>query len=103
MNTDYIRYVHELHEAGVIRHIGLSTHNPRMAKRAIETGFVEMILFSINPAFDMHPATENLDDMFGEYESGLSGIDQERAEMYHLCEEKEVFVLGVVCLDRRVG
>ena len=90
MNTDYIRYVHELHEAGVIRHIGLSTHNPRMAKRAIETGFVEMILFSINPAFDMHPATENLDDMFGEYESGLSGIDQERAEMYHLCEEKEV-------------
>ena len=90
MNTDYIRYVHELHEAGVIRHIGLSTHNPRMAKRAIETGFVEMILFSINPAFDMHPATENLDDMFGEYESGLSGIDQERAEMYRLCEEKEV-------------
>ncbi len=90
MNTDYIRYIHELHEAGVIRHIGLSTHNPRMAKRAIETGFVEMILFSINPAFDMHPATENLDDMFGEYESGLSGIDQERAEMYHLCEEKEV-------------
>lgn len=90
MNTDYIRYVHELHEAGVIRHIGMSTHNPRMAKQAIETGFVEMILFSINPAFDMHPATENLDDMFGEYESGLSGIDQERAEMYHLCEEKEI-------------
>ena len=90
MNTDYIRYVHELHEAGVIRHIGMSTHNPRMAKRAIETGFVEMLLFSINPAFDMHPATENLDDMFGEYETGLSGIDQERAEMYHLCEEKEI-------------
>lgn len=90
MNTDFIRYVHELHESGVIRHIGLSTHNPRMAKRAVETGFVEMILFSINPAFDMHPATENLDDMFGEYASGLSGIDQERAEFYQLCEEKGV-------------
>ena len=90
MNTDFIRYVHELHEAGVIRHIGLSTHNPRMAKRAVETGFVEMILFSINPAFDMHPATENLDDMFGQYEAGLSGIDRERAEFYQLCEQKEV-------------
>ena len=90
MNTDFIRYVHELHESGVIRHIGLSTHNPRMAKRAVETGFVEMILFSINPAFDMHPATENLDDMFGEYASGLSGIDQERAEFYQQCEEKGV-------------
>ena len=38
----------------------------------------------------MHPATEELDDMFGEYETGLSGIDRERAELYSLCEEKEV-------------
>ena len=90
MNTDYIRYVHDLHERGVIRHIGLSTHNPRIAKLAVESGFVEMILFSINPAFDMHPATENLDDMFGKYEEGLAGIDQERAGLYRLCEEKEV-------------
>ncbi len=90
MNTDYIKYVHELHYQGVIRHIGLSTHNPCIAKMAVETGFVEMILFSINPAFDMHPATEDLDEMFGEYEKGLSGIDQERAALYRLCEEKEV-------------
>ena len=90
MTTDYIKYVRELHENHVIRHIGLSTHNPRIAKMAVESGFIEMILFSINPAFDMHPATENLDDMFGEYEAGLSGIDQERAALYQLCEEKEV-------------
>ena len=90
MNTDYIKYVHDLHDRGVIRHIGLSTHNPRIAKMAVETGFIEMILFSINPAFDMHPATEELDDMFGDYESGLSGIDWERAALYSLCEEKEV-------------
>ena len=90
MGTDYIKYVHRLHEEGVIRHIGLSTHNPRIAKQAVETGFVEMILFSINPAFDMHPATEDLDSMFGDYEEGLSGIDPERAALYRLCEEKEV-------------
>ena len=90
METDYIKYVRDLHAGGLIRHIGLSTHNPRIAKMAVETGFIEMILFSINPAFDMHPATEDLDDMFGEYESGLSGIDRERAALYSLCEEKEV-------------
>lgn len=90
MGTDYIRYVHELHDNGVIRHIGLSTHNPRIAKKAVESGFVEMILFSVNPAFDMHPATENLDNMFGEYDHALAGIDEERAELYRLCEEKEV-------------
>ncbi len=92
MNTDYIKYVRDLHSGGVIRHIGLSTHNPRIAKMAVESGFIEMILFSINPAFDMHPATENLDDMFGDYEPGLAGIDKERAELYSLCEEKEVGV-----------
>ena len=90
MNTDYIKYVHDLHAKGVIRHIGLSTHNPRIAKMAVESGFIEMILFSINPAFDMRPPTENLDDMFGEYDNSLSGIDQERASLYSLCEEKNV-------------
>lgn len=89
MNTDYIRYVKELHEQGVIRHIGLSTHNPRIAVKAVESGLAEMILFSINPAFDMHPATENLDQMFGTYEASLSGIDPERAALYRLCEEKD--------------
>ena len=38
MNSDYINYVHKLHDEGVIRHIGLSTHNPRIAKQAVETG-----------------------------------------------------------------
>ena len=90
INTEFIQYVHELHEKGIIRHIGLSTHNPKMAKRAVETGFVEMILFSINPAFDMRPATEDLDSMFGEYDVTLSGIDPERASLYQLCEEKEI-------------
>jgi predicted aldo/keto reductase-like oxidoreductase len=90
MNTEFIDYVHSLHEKGVIRHIGLSTHNPRMAKRAVETGFVEMILFSINPAFDMKPASEDLNTMFAGYEQGLQGIDPERAALYQLCEERDV-------------
>ena len=90
MNTDYIRYVHELHDKGIIRHIGLSTHNPKIAKLAVETGFIEMILFSINPAFDMRPATEDIEVMFGDYDASLSGIDEERAALYRLCEEKEI-------------
>ena len=90
MNGPYIEYVKELKAAGTIRHIGLSTHNPRIAKLAIESGIVEMILFSINPAFDMHPATEVLDEMFENYANEMSGIDEERAALYRLCEEKGV-------------
>ncbi|MBR2257952.1 MAG: aldo/keto reductase [Blautia sp.] len=91
MNGDYIRYVRDLHEKGTIRHIGLSTHNPRIGKLAVETGLVEMILFSINPAFDMRPATEDLDSMFEGYDKDdYSGIDPERAEFYRLCEEHNI-------------
>ncbi len=91
MNGEYIEYVHDLHKKGVIKHIGLSTHNPRIGKLAVETGFIEMILFSINPAFDMRPATEDLDSMFEGYDNeSFSGIDPERAELYRLCEENNV-------------
>ena len=90
MNTAYMDYVRELHDKGVIRHIGLSTHNPRIAKKAVETGLVEMILFSINPAFDMKPASEDLMEMFGGYDEQLKGIDPEREELYRLCETKDV-------------
>ena len=90
MSGDFIRYVHELHEKGKIKHIGLSTHNPVIGKLAVQTGFIEMILFSINPAFDMRPATEDLDTMWSGYDDKYAGIDPERAEFYRMCEENNV-------------
>ena len=90
MNSEYIQYVHELHRQGLIRHIGLSTHNPHIASLAAQTDFIEMILFSINPAFDMKPASEDLNTMFASYDQHLSGIDADRAALYHLCEERDI-------------
>ena len=91
MESPYIEYVHELHQKGIIRHIGLSTHNPVIGKLAVKTSFIEMILFSINPAFDMRPATDDLDSMFAGYDNtSFSGIDPDRAEFYRLCEENNV-------------
>lgn len=91
MNGPYIAYVKELKASGTIRHIGMSTHNPAMAKKAVESGLVEMILFSINPAFDLLPPTENIDDYFvEEYREGLGGIDPARRELYRLCEQSDV-------------
>ena len=91
MNGEFMEYVHELHDRGAIRHIGLSTHNPVIGKLAVQTGFIEMILFSINPAFDMRPATENLESMFDGYDNdSMSGIDPERAAFYQMCEANNV-------------
>ena len=89
--SDYMDYVRELKRTGVIRHIGLSSHNPKVARKAVLSGIVEMILFSINPAFDMLPASENIETLFAErFEDGLKGIDPERAQLYSLCEQHDV-------------
>lgn len=91
MQGDFIRYAEELKERGVIRHIGMSTHNPETAKRAAESGIVEMLLFSINPAFDMLPATDDIENYFAEeYAPELGGIAPERAELYRICEQNDV-------------
>ncbi len=86
----YLDYVKELKAEGKIRHIGLSTHNTKTAKLAAQSGFVELILFSVNPAFDMMPPSEDIDDFFRDELSGNGGIDPERAELYRLCEQNDV-------------
>lgn len=91
-HTPFLDYVKELKEKGIIRHIGMSTHNPVMAKRAAESGLVEAILFSVNPAFDMHPPADDLDAYFDweNYQEGLGGIDPQRAQVYQICEGQDV-------------
>ena len=94
-------YVKRLKEEGTIRHIGLSTHNPVIARKAAESGLVEMILFSVNPAFDLMPPTDNLENYFAaEYDSGLNGVDPVRAEMYKVCEQQDV---GITCMKPFAG
>lgn len=91
MDGEFYAYAKELKERGVIRHIGMSTHNPAVGKLAAECGKIEMILFSINPAFDMLPASEHMEDYFKEtYDDGLGGIAPERAELYQICEKNRV-------------
>jgi len=87
----YFDYVQELKAGGAIRHVGLSTHNPVIARKAAESGIVEMILFSVNPAFDLMPPTDDIENYFAEeYDPSLAGIDPQRAALYRLCEEKEI-------------
>lgn len=91
MNSDYIEYIHKLKREGVILHVGMSTHNPFVAKKAVESGEIEMLMFSINPAFDMLPGSEDISRLFAQqYENTADGIAPERAGLYRLCEERGV-------------
>ena len=91
MEGEFLAYVKEQREKGVIRHTGMSTHNPQVAKLAALSGEIEMLLFSVHPAFDLLPPSEDLNDYFVEsYGEGLAGIDPLREELYKLCEQRGV-------------
>lgn len=91
MDGTFYTYARELKDKGIIRHIGMSTHNPAVARLAAECGRIEMLLFSINPAFDMLPASEDIDDYFKDtYDETLGGIAPERAQLYQICENNGV-------------
>lgn len=55
----------QLKKRGRIRHVGLSSHNPAVAVRAVESGLIDVLMFSINPCYDLQPPTENVDVVGG--------------------------------------
>lgn len=85
----FYEYVRKQKDAGVIGHIGLSTHNAEVGIRAAESGLVEMILFAVNPAFDLLPPMEDLEPAFDmqHYDAGLAGMHPARRKFYETCEE----------------
>jgi predicted aldo/keto reductase-like oxidoreductase len=92
--TGYIDYVQNLKKAGTIRAIGASSHDPVMAARIVETGIIELLMYSANPAYDMLPSEINIQTVLGEKigEDSLIGIDPNRAHLYKLCESRNVAI-----------
>ena len=92
--TGFAAYAERLKKQGDIGHIGFSSHNPETAARVIETGLPEMMMFSVNPAYDMLPPDEYI---LKQLENGFKpdlfrGIDPKRAELYKLCESRQIGV-----------
>lgn len=85
-------YAQSLREQGVVKKVGMSTHNPLTALRAIADGYIELVLFSINPAWDPVQPTKSTEEMREQVEKGAGGdgIDSHRAELYAACEAKGV-------------
>ena len=87
-----INYALSLRRQQKIRYIGISTHNPEIGVKAVRTGVIDVILFSVNPCYDMQPAGENVDDLWADesYQHALHNIDPEREMFYELCERENI-------------
>lgn len=91
-NGPFLSYLLSLKEAGMIRHIGISSHNPDTAIAAVESGAVEALMFAINPCYDMQPANEDLEKLWADesYAYALHNQDASRKRLYELCESRGV-------------
>lgn len=81
-------YARKLKREGKIRHIGMSSHNPVVALEAVKSGLVEVLMFSVNPCYDLLPGDEDVDKLFAEesYEKPLFNLDPVREELYETCQ-----------------
>jgi predicted aldo/keto reductase-like oxidoreductase len=94
----FMDYMIEQKRFGRVRQIGLSTHNVEIARMAVEHGVVEVLLYSVNPGYDL------LVDLPAEQDSipdpnapALLGMDPARALFYDLCEKRGVGINVMKC------
>ncbi len=67
-----------LQKEGVVRHIGLSSHTPAVIQRIMDDADIDMLMFSVNPAYD-----------YGQGELANGSVD-ERSDVYRRCEKEGV-------------
>ena len=66
-------YLLDMKKQGVVHHIGASSHTPSLAAKILDTGLVDQLMFSINPAYDYQ---------HGKYANGSAS---ERMMLYQRC------------------
>ena len=92
-------YALEMKKKGIIRAIGASSHNPVIARKVVETGYIDLLMFSINPAFDLIPSTSNEFTSFDEAKMNVGkGFNPDRTSLYRLCEQKGVAITAMKTL-----
>lgn len=89
---DVMNYALELKKSGAIQCIGMSSHNPQAALAAVRSGLIDVLMFSINPCYDLLPANEDVDSLWDEknYEKPLVNMDPERQALYEECQRQGV-------------
>ena len=78
IKSGVLDHIKTLKDQGIVCHIGLSSHTPRVAEKILDMGIVDMMMFSINPAYDYQK---------GDY--GIGEVDQ-RMDLYRRCEKEGI-------------
>ena len=89
-----MEYARELQAQGKIRYIGLSSHNPAAAMQAVQSGLIDVLMFSVNPCYDLQPANKDCYALWDgkNYDRQLVNMDPEREALYETCSRLGVAI-----------
>ncbi len=79
VSAGVLDFAYKLKNEGVARHIGFSSHTPSVASTLIDNVDADLMMFSVNPAYDLE---------FGD-ETGL-GTNAERRSLFSKCKSEGV-------------
>ena len=99
VNGGTLDYARQLKAQGTIKHIGLSSHNPLVALEAVESGAIEVLMFSVNPCYDLQPANEDVEQLWTpeNYAGQLTNMDPDRQRLYETCQRLGVGITVMKC------
>ncbi len=85
-------YVQALKQKGTIKAVGISNHNPIVGLAAVRSGLIDVLMFSINPCYDLQPPSENVEDIWADesYSSQLVNMNPLREQLYAECQASGV-------------
>ncbi|MGL5695006.1 MAG: aldo/keto reductase [Peptostreptococcaceae bacterium] len=93
-NTEIIEYAKQLKKEGKVKFLGMSSHNPEISIKAIQTGLIDVIMFSINAAYDLEQSDTDIYDLmdFKGLNENSWTIDPHRVQFYSMCESENVAI-----------
>lgn len=78
LNNGLLEYAQKLKQAGIIRNIGFSSHSVDMSNKFLDTGLMDVFMFSINPSYDFVSA------------GGGMTLDESRRKLYERAQHMGV-------------
>lgn len=78
LGNGILEYIEKLKTEGAVHYIGMSSHSPQLVNKMLDTKLIDMVMFSINPAYDYR---------HGDYAIGST---DERMALYRRCEKEGV-------------
>ena len=93
-------YACRLKKEGKVRVLGMSSHRINVAREAVKSGIVDVMMLPINAAFDVLPGDTILEELWDKAATHeQAGLQEkaavERKEFYHMCAKEGVALVSM--------